>query len=92
MIEILRNPMVWLFGGLAISWILSAVAHYWYKAYRMQLEANLKHEMIRRGMSADDIVKVLSARLGPHSGKLPPSAQEIDGRDIEPIGSKERSY
>ena len=82
MVEILGNPLVWMFGGIAVSWILSAVAHYWYKAHRAQLDANLKMEMIQRGMSADDIVKVLAAQSTPRATTDDEDAAEPESSDI----------
>ena len=37
------------------------VAHYWYKLRNKQWEMSLKHTMLERGMSADEIKTVLEA-------------------------------
>jgi hypothetical protein len=37
---------------------------HWQKDRRMEIEAALKKEMLQRGMSADDIERVLEAGLG----------------------------
>jgi cytochrome c-type biogenesis protein CcmH/NrfF len=40
------------------------LTHYRRRMQRDDMEATLKMEMIQRGMSADDIEKVLAARIG----------------------------
>jgi len=45
------------------------VSSYRRKMVRDDMEATLKMEMIERGMSADDIERVLAARIGPPSHK-----------------------
>jgi hypothetical protein len=53
--------LVAIVGGLCIG--LVAVVSYHYRRSRMDdIEATLKMEMIQRGMSADEISKVLEAR------------------------------
>ncbi len=53
--------LVAIVGGLSIG--LVAVISYHYRRSRMDdIEATLKMEMIQRGMSADEISKVLEAR------------------------------
>lgn len=53
--------LVAIIGGLSIG--LVAVISYHYRRSRMDdIEATLKMEMIQRGLSADDIRKVLEAR------------------------------
>jgi len=60
-------------GGIVLG-ILKSV----HKARQAELEMSLKHEMLQRGMSADEIVRVLQARSGHDSlrGKCTTSAQE----------------
>lgn len=52
------------------------------KMQRDDMEATLKMEMIQRGMSAEDIERVLAARIGPprHKGCNHPNQQ----REFEP--------
>lgn len=61
MYEVLQNPMFWIFACAAVVPIVGTVAYYASKFHRDRLEAELKMEMIQRGMTADDIVKVLAA-------------------------------
>jgi hypothetical protein len=55
--------VVAIFGGplLVIGWAV------WLKYRRKELDAELKRTMIERGMSADDIVRVLEAKTGQTS-------------------------
>ena len=47
--------------AITLICVVPGVAHYWWKIRRAELEADLKHEMLARGMSADDITRVLNA-------------------------------
>jgi hypothetical protein len=42
----------------------------WLKHRQKELDADLKREMIERGMSADEIVRVLEAKTGQTSSSL----------------------
>ena len=59
--RLLTNPLFLLFACPLLVALAGTIAYYWHKVRRDALEASLKHEMLRRGMSADDIVKVLQA-------------------------------
>jgi hypothetical protein len=64
MSEILNNA---LFLSLATGVLIVAITTLsgcWLKAKKASLEADLKREMIDRGMSADDICRVIRARSG----------------------------
>ena len=56
-------------GGIAVSAICVSIAAYfisvqWRKAKQTQVEADLKREMIAKGMSAEEIQRVLNT-TGP---------------------------
>jgi hypothetical protein len=57
--NLLTNPIFIIFAWLTITSVVGTVAHYWHKVQRDALDAALKQEMLQRGMSADDIVKVI---------------------------------
>ena len=59
MAALLSNLLPLVFGLVIV---VVAVFHYWYLAYKAELEASLKHEMITRGMSAEEIRLVLDNR------------------------------
>ena len=67
-------------GGI-VFWILSSVQ----KSRQTELEISLKLEMLERGMSADEIVRVLQARSGHDSslGKCTTFGQE------RPVGAEQ---
>jgi Na+-transporting NADH:ubiquinone oxidoreductase subunit NqrC len=53
-----------LVGGILIP-IIAILASYYRKMQRDDMNATLKMEMIQRGMSADEIERVLKARMSP---------------------------
>ena len=59
------------------------LANFWYRAKRVALEAELKLEMIRQGMSADEICRVIRVRPGQdedhfHCGRRPGRPRTAD--------------
>jgi hypothetical protein len=50
-------------AGLIVA-VTAIVTHHYRKLQKDDMEATLKMEMIQRGMSADDIERVLSAHIG----------------------------
>jgi len=70
MMELLiRNPwLIVVCGGLLIplsAIIFGTVTGYLRKSRQAELDATLKHEMLQRGMSAEDIRIVLEASSNP---------------------------
>jgi hypothetical protein len=59
--EILRTPGVVFWGSVTLICVVPSICHYWHKARRDEVDAQLKDAMIARGMSADEIVRVLEA-------------------------------
>lgn len=55
--------LIALVGGLAVGFAKVMSEHY-RKSQLDEMEATLKMEMIQRGMSADEIAKVLEAKMG----------------------------
>lgn len=64
MLQLLTNPLFLIFAPATLVPVTAIIAHVWHKAHRESLDASLKHDMLERGMSADDIVKVLEAGGG----------------------------
>lgn len=58
---VLTNPFFLVFAFLTLSNATIAGSYYWYRARKAEIDAALKSEMLQRGMSADDIQKVLAA-------------------------------
>jgi hypothetical protein len=67
--ELLSNPIFIIFASITLMSVIPSVAHYWHKVRQAELEASLKHEMLQRGMSAEEIRGVLAASLGGGSSK-----------------------
>lgn len=52
------------FGFLAAVILIPSLAHYWSTLRIKEWELSLKHAMLERGMSADEIERVLRASAG----------------------------
>ena len=46
---------------MVLIFLVIIIGHFWLKARQADIDASLKEEMLARGMSADDIKKVLEA-------------------------------
>jgi len=57
--ELLENPFVFVLGILLITVAVPVIAHYWYEMRKHESDAALKHDMLQRGMSAEEIRMVL---------------------------------
>jgi hypothetical protein len=57
--ERLSSPLVFLFSGATVVAIIGIFQ--WRKIEQRRMEAALKQEMLERGMSADEIVRVIEA-------------------------------
>jgi hypothetical protein len=60
--EWLSKPYVIFWVALAVIVVVPWALYYWRQVKQDQHEADLKREMIARGMSAEEIERVLSAR------------------------------
>ena len=61
--------LVLIFGGSAVVGLVAIILTFIYKSRKREAEINLKHEMIARGMSAEEIEKVLTATSTHQSEK-----------------------
>ncbi len=61
---LLQTPLFIIFASVTLISLGSTLAHYWYKSRRAALDAELKMEMIQRGLTADEICRVIQARPG----------------------------
>lgn len=57
------NDKLILMGAIVLICLVPSVAYYLYKWRKTELETELKRDMIARGMSADEIERVLGAKL-----------------------------
>ncbi len=61
--------------------IFGKLTYYWQQTRQAELDAALKQEMLQRGMSAEDIVRVINARRETSKGcrrKQVPSQETVD--------------
>jgi hypothetical protein len=61
MLDLLHNQSFVMWTAIILICIIPPVAHYWWKIRSAEIEANLKHDMLQRGMSAEEIQMVLAA-------------------------------
>ncbi|GMV97661.1 MAG: hypothetical protein HRF43_02195 [Phycisphaerae bacterium] len=54
-------PVICTFAMIVLVVCIPAVARYWHKNVKARAEAELKHAMIERGMSVEEIERVLKA-------------------------------
>jgi hypothetical protein len=64
-------------GAILLICIVPSISYYLYKWRKTELEADLKHDMIARGMSAEEIERVLSARMSPPGDESSKTRREI---------------
>jgi hypothetical protein len=62
--NILSNHDLIFWGAIALICIVPSLGHYWWKIRRAELDAALKQDMLNRGMSAEEIQKVLRPSNG----------------------------
>jgi hypothetical protein len=68
MTDALLSPVFLSLAAGVLICLGSTLSHYWYKSRKAALEAELKMEMIQRGMSADEICQVIQSRTGEGCG------------------------
>lgn len=64
MSEHFSNPLFVIFGSLTVVSVVSVVAYVWHRISALTVEADLKRDMLNRGMSADEIEQVILASAG----------------------------
>lgn len=64
MTELLHSPVFLSITGGVLIVLGTTLARCWLKVRRATLEAELKMEMIQRGMTADEICQVIQSRAG----------------------------
>jgi hypothetical protein len=57
--EILQNSEFVFWTAITLICTVPVIGHYWYKIRRLEIDSALKHAMIERGMSAEEIERVL---------------------------------
>ena len=62
--QLINSTHVFVIAILIVTVAVPVVAHYWSQVRKAELNASLKHEMLQRGMSADEIARVLESPPG----------------------------
>lgn len=62
MTELLHNPVFLSLAAGVLIVLGTTLSSCWLRARKASLEADLKRDMIERGMSADEICRVIEAR------------------------------
>jgi hypothetical protein len=65
MFELLNNPVFLVFSSLTLVGVVGILAGAWKRVRQLEIEAGLKQDMLQRGLSADDIKKVVEATGEP---------------------------
>ncbi len=60
-LHIITQPPVLALGGGAIVSLVAIVAAFWSQVRRAEMDATLKLEMVKRGMSSEEILQILRA-------------------------------
>lgn len=60
--------ITFIFGGWVITGVVGSITTNWRKTREAEQLAALKHSLVERGMSADDIVRVLNAGVRTDKG------------------------
>ena len=68
----LMIPMVALVTAGVVG-VVAILSHHWRKHRERELEVAFKNELLSRGMSADDIVRIVEAGRPPEDRTKPPS-------------------
>jgi len=58
--------------------VVPSIAAYWWKVRKAETEAALKHDMLARGMSAEEIERVLAASPGSKCKQRIRSSEPVD--------------
>ena len=71
---VLQNTHFVFWSAIALIVVVPAVtgalAHYWYRVRRAELDARLKSHMLELGMSAEEIKTVIEADADPKEGSV----------------------
>jgi hypothetical protein len=59
--HLIDSPFVFVVAILIVTVAVPVLSHHWYKVRKAEMDTSLKHEMLQRGMSAEEIALVLEA-------------------------------
>jgi len=72
------NDTLIFWAAIVLICVVPSVSYYLYRWRKAELDAELKRDMVTRGMSADEIERVLAA-----GSPLPPRRQAFDGPSLK---------
>ena len=64
---VFQMPQLAIIMGCLIP-IIAIIASFWYKAVKVRAENDLKRSMVDRGMSPDEIERIIAAQTSDHCG------------------------
>jgi hypothetical protein len=76
--------------GLVLFGLVCAIGAIWHQFHKSNIESTLKREMIERGMSADEIERVLAAKMGP--AKTPAVVMRFGTKSSTPTDKQTMPY
>jgi hypothetical protein len=62
MFELLQDGSFVFWGSITLIVLVPSLAHYWWLSRKAELDNALKRDMIQRGMSVEEIERVLKAK------------------------------
>lgn len=61
--------LVLIFGGGMVVGLVGIIAYHWRRLRQTEIETEMKREMLNRGMSAEDVERVIKASASPADGE-----------------------
>jgi len=85
MLELLTNFWFLLFSTITISVVVITIACTWTQLKQSSSDHQLKMQMLQRGMSAEDIERVLTCSSVPQPAQRLPGPVGIDGESLNEV-------
>jgi hypothetical protein len=87
-IELLTNFWFLLFGGITVITVVSYLTHTWQKIRRSEAETNLKMAMLERGLTVDEIERLLRPGGMLQNEEETPSSALSDEQIVEKLANR----
>jgi hypothetical protein len=87
MTEVFTNFWFLLFGMITITTVAGAVATAWCRVQQATIDAELKRDMLQRGMSCEEIERVLAASAQPKNRPWSAGAEGISVESLNEVVS-----
>ena len=66
---IFTNSTFIFFSAIVLICVVPTIAHYWWKIRQAEIEATLKRDMLDRGLSVEEMERILAAGMGEDAKK-----------------------